>query len=160
MQFHARKQRSYIDPNPQQIPNCATHECLCCNDGSKSRDWISALLPHDVAGNNSGTMNCWIKPLTGRMVSMIWPNWHFTKLATGSELKSSSQTQRLSSRDGLSTAFSSVHTKSVAFQRDTCPPTGDYLKIITLLSVVFMSIKYPLLGIINDWSLSGGFSTT
>lgn len=122
--------------------------------------WLSALLPREVAGNNLETMNHWIRTLTDRMVSMIWPNWHFTKLATGSGLKSSAQVQRLSFKMGSSIAFSSIHTNSVAFQRNKCLPTGDYLKIITSYQMSSCQSNIHLGD--NEWPIfreSGGFRT-
>lgn len=109
--------------------------------------WLSALLPREVAGNNLGTMNHWIRTMTDRMVSMIWPNWHFTKLATGSELKSSAQAQSLSFKMGSSTAFSS------SFSKKQVSSNWRLFKNNKPLSSVLMAIKYPSWGywVIDLW---------
>lgn len=132
---------------PQQMPNYPRFGCIGCNDDSKSICGLTLRpLPRDVAGDNLGTINHWIRTMTDRMVSMIWPNWHFTKLATGSGLKSSTQAQRLSFKMGSGTAFSS------SFSKKQVSTNWRLYKMINLSSVL-MAIKYPSWGywVIDFW---------
>lgn len=98
---------SYIYSNPQQVPNYLTLQCVGCNNGSKSIWGLLAI----TWGQWTIRLELW---LIG-WGSMIWPNWHLGKLATGlyPQLKSKDYPLGMCPRD----SFFSVHTKSVAVQR-------------------------------------------